>query len=70
MTEGINWLYENTDGEYADAVPFVPLAPGVENQGLQANEVRKNGTKGTVPFVPSPLFRLTGGGRWCMIRLH
>ena len=25
MTEGINWLYENTDGEYADAVPFVPL---------------------------------------------
>ena len=22
MTEGINWLYENTDGEYADAVAF------------------------------------------------
>ena len=22
MTEGINWLYENTDGAYADAVAF------------------------------------------------
>ena len=22
MKEGLNWLYENTDGEYADAVAF------------------------------------------------